>query len=135
MQFHHQLNEHNPPESFGDCLRTCIACLIDREPASVPNFFDPNEVPKGNELAAMEEFLSDAGFAVLFIDVAGEISALRTYMQTTNPDVLYVLFGDAHAVVCRGGETLHDPSWTELGVRHPTKMLFLLPLSMRYVGE
>ncbi len=33
-----QLIRHNPPESTGDCYRTSIACLVDRDPSTVPHF-------------------------------------------------------------------------------------------------
>ncbi len=136
MKFHYQNTKHNPPESYGDCMRTCIACLIDRDPATVPNWFDPSQICEGyNSWAAMDEWLSDVGYVMAKIDVAGDLESLQKYMQSMNPGILYILAGDGHAIIMSGGKVLHDPSWLSLGVKEPSHMLFLLPIAMHYVGK
>jgi hypothetical protein len=139
MKFHYQNTKHNPPESYGDCMRTCVACLLDRDPESVPNWFDPQsryKPPAGETFEPwrdMEEWLSDAGYLLLKVDVAGELSHVLLYMEQQNPSVLFILAGDGHAVIACGGKILHDPSWLSLGVKEPSHMLFLLPVAMRYM--
>ena len=36
----HCITKHNPPHSYGDCLRACVATILDFDALDVPNFAD-----------------------------------------------------------------------------------------------
>ena len=139
MKYFMQETKHNPPESYGDCIRTCIACLLDREPLTVPNFFDPRQCEElpgqyADPWAVMEQWLFDERLTSVKIHVGGDLASLQRYMAAMNDGVLYILMGDGHAVIGCGDTIIHDPSWLKLGVKEPSHMLFLLPASMKYTG-
>lgn len=138
MMFHQQNTKHNPPESYGDCMRTCVACLLDRDPANVPNWFDPGQIDDRfapDPWVNMEEWLIDAGYCSVKIAVPDQLAEVSNYMGIMNPGLLHILMGNEHAVIACGGNILHDPSWLQLGVKNPEYMMFILPASMKYTGE
>jgi hypothetical protein len=109
---------HNPPESYGDCVRACIATLTDDD--SVPHIFD-----KGIEAEAawklLRAYLSTKGkkLAAFTVDNVQE-------WAEDNPDIPYMLVcgridGSNHAVVGINGRVVHDPAWTRVELcKHPT---------------
>ena len=131
MQFHHQLTKHNPPESYGDCVRTCLACLLDKEPRDVPNLFKDVE---DTQLAweRTEEWLRSEGYILFVLQIVGPIESYFQWIKEFNPNILHILLGNNHAVIACNGKILHDPSWTGIGVQNPTHVLLLMPISMRY---
>ena len=105
---------HNPPETYGDCLRACIASILDRD--DVPHFLhdgDPDNVwwrrvqewARANDMVYLQ-------FA--FSGTANPLSSLLAYMAAQNPDTYYILSGaspiSGHSVVCLNDKIVHDPA-------------------------
>lgn len=117
MQPTHCRVPHDPPHSYGDCLRACIATIMDREPRCVPHFAD-NGVSGDEAMAAMRSWLITLGYAPFLAAWPGDIplADLLDMMRILNPGSTYVLFGGTvggadHCVVCQGGQVVHNPAW------------------------
>lgn len=102
--------------SFGDCVRACVASIIEMDSEKVPHFFHDNcDGHTGNIRIA--EFLRPLGLAPFLVNYDGSISRqeLMDMMHVLNRDTYYLLFGRTnsgdHVVVCRGGTQAHDPAW------------------------
>lgn len=116
MQYWKQLVKHG--ENNGDCFRTCVACLLDKTPEEVPHFFDKsNDKP----YEKMREWLRGIDLDIAFIPVWDVSPAL---MRTVAPGLYYILCGrssdgENHAIIGCNGETVFDPSWTDVGISQP----------------
>lgn len=97
---------HNPPFSYGDCLRACVATLIDSD--DVPHVFDSRPILES--WSALREWLRLQGktLSIFPLDEHAE------FMSENNQDIPYILIcatmNGNHAVVCRNGKIVHDPS-------------------------
>ena len=141
-----QLFSHNPAAGFyGDCHRTAIACLLDMEPQDVPHFAEKGfeAEARGEEYdwrADVERFLNANGLTQIDVNWS-DLDAFFSYMDFSNPDVLYLLGGTSprgthHTVICRGGGFEWDPHQSNEFVAKPLghglyTATFLLPLSMK----
>lgn len=112
------------PNANGDCLRACIATMIDRD--DVPHVFqDYKEGSTVQAYAQLREYLKHYGktFVVFAIDDHAE------FMAVNNPGVPYLLLcstarGIDHAVICRDGKKIHDPAWYGAEITGPHSMGF-----------
>ena len=110
--------EHNPPHSYGDCVRACVATVINRD--DVPHTY------KGDSHQAwleMRDYLKEHGKSFL-VFASGEP---YDGMLANNPDIPYILMGKSstgsnHAVVCINNKIIHDPSRTPIGITEPTEL-------------
>lgn len=108
---------HNPPISYGDCVRACVASLLDIEPPLVPHFFDAGQ--DGVEgVASMREYLKSQGLGVAFFAIDGSMSRedVGEFMKANNPNMYYILYGQlqsggAHAVIGLNDNIVHNPHW------------------------
>jgi 2-phosphoglycerate kinase len=103
---------------YGDCIRACVATLIDRD--DVPHLFDGR--PFEDAWKAMREYLTLQGkFIALF---AEEDHA--ELMTENNPGVPYILFHATsqgnHVVICEDGKVVHDPAWYKMQITGPAKI-------------
>jgi hypothetical protein len=122
-----QLNKHDPANGvYGDCGRTCIAMLLDRDPASVPHFWDGgDETSNPGQWDRMQAWLLTQGYAMVAIPFPGEASLqeVLTSFGSNNPDVYYMLTGRSpradHSVICLNDEIVADPSWSNNGLVGP----------------
>lgn len=115
--------KHDPPNTYGDCVRACVAALMHRESEDVPHFFHDGD--------------GEASFDRMRIWLAehGRIPAYFPYSQeNTLQDVLrgvvevyggveFMLFcqsrdGD-HCVIGQNGEIIHDPAWYKTAIVGP----------------
>ena len=101
--------EHNPPESYGDCVRACVATLIDRD--DVPHTYDGINSMKA--WADLRKYLAEHGKTLALF----QIEEPFTSMAENNPGIAYMLlcrtaYAD-HAVVCRNDSIIHDPSHSQ----------------------
>lgn len=106
---------HNPPETYGDCLRACVATVLDLQSHEVPHFY--NDGCSGEVgTQRLRDWLKSRKQAAFFV-------AFDSYMPRNdvvqsvgimNPGAVYLLFGATkngdHVVVCQDGEIVHDPS-------------------------
>lgn len=72
MTPHIQRFRHAPAEGiYGDCFRTCIACLLDVEPEALPH--EHREYENGEQLAMMNRFLAPRGLRLIYIGFPNEL--------------------------------------------------------------
>lgn len=117
MKRHKMLNGHNPDAGeYGDCLRTCIACLVDADDVrDVPHFAHGN--PPADQLwQSVRNWLMDEHNASLwFIPYASDDwQEVTETCNALNPDMFYMLQGASdggdHIVICQGDRIIHDPA-------------------------
>lgn len=119
MIYRKQTIRHDPDAGrYGDCFRTCLACLMDLEPQDVPHFMDLNEYPyedMGDLWACVDRWLIRYGLVrATFAIPAESVEPVLTMMRNHNPAVPYMLCGQSprgtdHEVICQGGGIIHDP--------------------------
>jgi len=117
--------KHEPPHSYGDCIRACIATILDRD--DVPHVFD-NRIIKDGKV--------DQDLVILaWIELR---AWLRTYKKTialfpsddhaesmrmNNEGIPYILlcgtFRGDHCVICQDGNLIHDPGWYRSEITGP----------------
>lgn len=97
---------HNPPTSYGDCIRACVATMIDRD--DVPHVFDDTNHRAG--WACLRSYLASHGKFIALFAIGHDHGE---FMGAENDGVPYLLLGGSshgdHAVVCRSGEVIHNP--------------------------
>lgn len=115
---------HKPPEQYGDCLRACIASIMDRDAETVPNFADGG-VDAITAWQLVRSWLAPQGLSVFITNYPPEpLDDLLAMMQESNPDCHYILFGNtaegmAHCVVGKGGKIVHNPAWVGCSIVGP----------------
>ncbi len=119
MNFRNCVVKHNPPHTYGDCIRACVATLIDRD--DVPHTFDSRPVEEAwGDLRAYLQSINLNLFIGAFSDDP------REFMSENNDSVYYILLcsnsDTNHAVVCRGKEVVHNPSWYKTAISGPTEI-------------
>lgn len=105
--------KHNPPESYGDCLRACVATVLSRTNAgSTPHFYRDGRtaVQATVELADFLRCHHLVPVMKQLPNIVGVPDALEMIAEEL-PGVLYLLFNDNHVVVCRDDKIIHNPSW------------------------
>lgn len=100
--------EHNPPETYGDCVSACISTMIDRD--DVPHVYDGNCSPE-EAWAELREYLKIHKKNMVFFLSENPFEQ----MAGDNPDIIYMMLctterSTTHAVVCMGDNIIHDPS-------------------------
>lgn len=128
MKHHKNQCEHNPPHSYGDCHRSCVATILGLDPSEVPHFYDgcePN-TEEGATLGAarIEAFLRERNLREAHVLYSGD-TPLSTVLEVTADmckDVAFILGGQTHrngghSVVVMNGEIINDP--TEGGIIRP----------------
>lgn len=123
-----QLFLHKPTEGvYGDCHRTCIACLLDKKPEEVPNFgVYINDISAWHK-AESEYLLSQGLVAVHNAYYSDEPDALEKILASRavqSPSVYYMLAGRSrtgvnHSVICLNDKIIWDPSLTDSGIIAP----------------
>lgn len=108
---------HKPQFGFyGDCLRACVASLLEMSPDLVPHFYqDGCDGIEGDK--RLSEFLRGLGLGRFSAYFPGDVplqELLDHIAQGTSPGVVLVLFcsvdGGNHAVLISGGKVVHDPA-------------------------
>ena len=117
MRYEHCLVRHDPANgTYGDCLRACVASIMDMDSQHVPHFADAG-ADATVAMRWMGEWLRTYECAPFIVAYPGDISLaeLLDMHRTINPDSVYILFGGTgggdHCVVCRGGQVIHNPAW------------------------
>lgn len=118
--------KHDPENgTHGDCMRACVATVLDMDPASVPHFYHDGSAEAG--MQRITEFLAKLKLAPFFMHYPATLTLdeVLDWMGEQNPTVPCILFGEAesggdHVVVCLGGKVVHNPSWLAEIVSAPT---------------
>ncbi len=111
-----QRYRHDPPKTYGDCHRTCLAMMLGTDRDLVPHFYhltsDEDEVP-----GMYDAWLRDCwGCAVgrYVYEGDGDPRDIVRTLGTMNGELPFLLLGTGHAgvghsIVIAGGKT-YDPS-------------------------
>lgn len=125
MIHHHCIVSHEPPKSYGDCLRACVASILNIERVEdVPHFMHDGDDERGNE--RLKEYLWTQGLRPFITALGGEttLSDVFTMMNAVNTDIPYLLFcqcgGGHHVVICRNDKIIHNPAWINYPIEGPT---------------
>lgn len=111
-----------------DCLRTCIASLLDLGPIAVPNFMEDPNLPTEQVWANVRRWLATQGMSIWFAAYDGSIPLhdVLTTVAYTNPDCYYIVGGHAaysqHVVIALNDKIVHDPSRLSPGLTGPDKV-------------
>jgi hypothetical protein len=123
MLFNKQLNLHKPEEGiFGDCYRTCIACILNLVPEQVPNFADNFWEDTVGWDKATKAWLKSQGFSSMAIQYVGiSLEQLLVELGESVPSLHLILTGKSannidHCVVIKEGKILWDPSLDNSGI-------------------
>jgi hypothetical protein len=108
--------KHDPEAgTYGDCVRACIASLLEMDAEKVPHFYNDNcDGETGNE--RIRHFLAPR-YAPFWINYPGSLSLndIQYTMSILNKGVSYILYcssgGGDHGVVCRDDMIIHNPAW------------------------
>lgn len=114
-----QLNTvaHNPPHSYGDCFRTCVAVMLDLPAEQVPHVFSRGEDgPTAH--AAMDAWLAGRGLELMWVIYPGDTTTLEQVMRSfevNNPGLPVMIGGLSrpgcgHFIVAQHGEVACDPA-------------------------
>lgn len=116
--------------TYGDCMRACIATLMDLPSSDVPHFFhddpDPNEAHR-----RIAEFLIGNKYAPFYtqFDAVLELPQLLEFMEVYSKHAYYILQSANHAVVCKGGKIVHDPAWYRTQLEKPDMFWVILVIA------
>lgn len=118
--------KHDPPRTYGDCLRCCIATVMDLDAERVPHFADMGATAQ-EALASARRWLGERRLTIAGFAFPGDesLDALMAWMGEMNPTVTWLLFGNTgpqggdHVVVCQGGAVVHDPAWVKSSIKQP----------------
>lgn len=157
MIYRKQLSAHIPQAGIvGDCLRTCIACLLDKEPQDVPHFWQiawdsgiRNEYESPEEQKFIRDWLAEQGYVRVdlpyIISSQEELHEVTLGLEKRCGRILYMVSGAGgsqgqHVVIYKGADLLWDPSPNSEGLSGPGIdgvywFTFLMPISMRWDGK
>lgn len=116
---------HSPPDTYGDCLRACVASVLDIDPPElVPHFFHDG-CDADTAMTRLDFFLKEHKCRTFFIYFNGA-NSLETVLETmgaTNPGIHYLLFGQSaaadHVVICLDNKVVHDTAWYVSSISGP----------------
>lgn len=100
-----------------DCVRACVASILEMETENVPHWFEGWDETNGEELnRSMQEWFAARGEIAAVIGLPGSwhLDEVFNYMRHRYSDKHYMLWcnsnGD-HAVVGCNDEIVHNPAW------------------------
>lgn len=122
-----------------DCVRTCVAMMLDVPVIWVPHIFANSHTPAVEGWAELERWLNNHGYGSVHFAFGMPLLDVLNMMEANNPNAYYILlagndYGN-HAVVCRGRHVVADPNWNNKGVSGQLDtgdihVMFLVPLAM-----
>lgn len=122
--------KNDPPNSYGDCIRACIASLLELETTEVPHFVRDGCAPEVT-YQRIRDWLKDRGLVPMLSGFAASATPddILEFMGTTNPGVYYILMSADHAVVCCDDKIVHDPAWVRARLVPPSDMWITMVLT------
>lgn len=110
------LVKHDPPNSYGDCVRACVASILNMPAELVPHFYhDGCDGVEGTR--RMRAYLATLGYGLNGVQYSGEalVTEVLEIMRENATDIYYILIaanasGD-HAIVCKNDQIEFDPAW------------------------
>lgn len=106
---------HRPEENkYGDCVRACVASILELDAEHVPHFYHDNPTPEVG-MQRIRDYLRPSHTAFVTNYPPEPLNDLLLIMGEANPDTVYMLFGSVgegdHVVICEGGKIIHNPAW------------------------
>jgi len=111
---------------WGDCLRACVASVLDLPSDEVPDFVGEHG-PRW--FTALQTWLGHLGKHVAYISTASSLSSIATVYPY---DLFWIAVGDGprgrrHAVVCQSNRVVHDPHPSRSGLQPLEDAIIILP--------
>lgn len=114
LVFHKQLFRHEPHKGqWGDCTRTCIACLLGLAPEDVPH--EHREMSGAEQRALYDDFIARKGVGRIWIAFqASSVAEAVDWATQWSNGLHFLLSGESprgtnHVVIGHGGQIVHDP--------------------------
>ena len=126
---------HQPEQGrHGDCMRACIASLLDLPRDAVPNFAQMDADGEGNFWLLLADFCRQHGYS--FVTMQGRFvwadDAIYHVISGPSPPIN----GGHHAVVGRNGQVFFDPHPSRAGLSgDPSEWKFDLLVRMSEVAN
>lgn len=98
---------------IGDCLKCCVASLLELEYEDVPNFI---EYENGNWLVAMKVFLKERGIYPILLQRENFLHQEVNYIAIGESPRALQGKGFSHSVIMNGNTLAHDPHPDNKGV-------------------
>lgn len=121
--------KHDPPNSYGDCIRACVASLLSLPTEEVPHFVRDNA--SGTVmLQRMRDYLKPLDLVPMINGFPATLSAddVLQFMGEHNPGVAFILLSADHAVVCMDGAIAHNPAWVRSALVTPDDAWHIITL-------
>ena len=114
------LNQHNPPVSYGDCFRACLATLFGVLTKEVPNFV---EISDEGWWDVVNEWTQTRGWHAVHFECHNGWTAPGWAIACgkSNKSLLQ------HAVVYRDGDLWHDPAASRSGLSEINGYIVFIP--------
>lgn len=115
---------HNPPETYGDCRRTTLACLLDLPLDEVPHLAPLYWEDSFKWREAENAWLRSIGYTMISSAFDGSLDDVLMTQKNINFNIYYLLGGNSknecgHAVIGCNDEIIWDPSLDESGIIGP----------------
>lgn len=108
-----KLVEHDPENGkYGDCMRACIASLLEMETEDVPHFYETGKFEDYD--FKLTEFLKSKNIKIVYTSHEG--------CNFGNKTIYHLIFGTnhcgiLHACVAKNGVLVHDPNPNRNGLK------------------
>lgn len=121
---------HDPTNNqHGDCMRACIASLLDLPREAVPNFAQLDADGEGNFWLLLAEFCRQHGYS--FVTIQGRFVWAEDVIYHVISGPSPRIKGGHHAVVGRNGQVFFDPHPSRAGLAgDPSEWKFDLLVKM-----
>ena len=116
-----QFKEHDPDNAeIGDCLRACIASLLELSIDDVPHFARDSYPDWEKTNKQLNKWLAERELVMIDLPIRWpddhSIESMLSWVASCNPDVYYKLSGKSqrgfsHCVICYNDEVVHDPTY------------------------
>lgn len=106
---------HDPERGqHGDCMRACLASILDLPREQVPHFAQLDAEGKGHFWEMVAEFVRECGYSIVTV---------RGQYVWSQDDIFHIIGGPSprfvggfHAIVGRNGQPFHDPHPSRAGL-------------------
>jgi hypothetical protein len=116
--------KHDPEnDSYGDCVRACIASILELPSEDVPHFYNTPDTTRCQ--VSMQRWLAKRGLIIATVPLPGDMSKIEmfAYMDEHFNFYHYMLWcssgGGDHAVCCLNDRVTHNPAWYKCPVDGP----------------
>lgn len=119
-----QIYKHNPPETIGDCWRTCFACLLEIPVTDVPHFCETSWEDNPESQRKAKEWLKTKGYSYFEYPIDCDFETLQIYLDHYLHGIYCMIGGTSkngtgHSVIMLNGAIVWDPSLDDSGILGP----------------